>query len=476
MFKKSILLTVCALLVIAAASMNLANANSTSKNRNAQQATELVNIASEAYTFLYPLVMMEITRRVSTNSEAGTEVGRGPMNTLVNMRKFPDANFKDVVRPNFDTLYSVIWMDVSQEPMVLSIGDTKGRYYLLPLIDMWSNVIAVPGKRTSGTAAKSFVIVKQGWTGSLPPGVDVIVSPTSILWMIGRLQTNGPSDYAAVNSLQDTIKWDRLSDWKVGKDSAFGFQFDSSVDMKTPPLQQVNTMPVAQYFQMAAELIKNNPPQITDWSVLERMKKLGFVVGQNYDLSKQTPEVQAAVATGAKLALNTMFQKVPTIAKVVNGWQMNTDTMGVYGNFYLKRAIVAMVGLGANQPEDAIYPMAVADADGDVMVGEQDYLLHFEKSELPPVGAFWSVTMYDESGFPVANELNRYAIGDRDALIYNADGSLDIYIQHKNPGGSKTANWLPSPAGGKLGVTMRLYAPMAPALDGRWAPASIKKN
>jgi hypothetical protein len=173
--------------------------------------------------------------------------------------------------------------------------------------------------------------------------------------------------------------------------------------------------------------------------------------------------------------LKGMYAKLPTFARVVNGWQMNTDTMGVYGDYYLKRAAVAMIGLGANQPEDAIYPLNIADADGRPLLGQHNYVLHFGKEEIPPVNAFWSVTMYDEAGFQVANAINRFAIGDRDDLKYDSDGSLDLYIQHDDPGGDKTSNWLPSPAGGTLGVTMRLYAPKAQALDGRWNPPAIKR-
>jgi len=149
--------------------------------------------------------------------------------------------------------------------------------------------------------------------------------------------------------------------------------------------------------------------------------------------------------------------------------------MGVYGIYYLKRAAVAMVGLGANQPEDAIYPLNIGDADGKPLAGEHNYVLHFSKEELPPVNAFWSVTMYDEAGFQVANPINRFAIGDRDELKYNADGSLDLYLQHESPGSDKESNWLPSPATGTLGVTMRLYAPKPQALDGRWNPPAIKQ-
>jgi hypothetical protein len=166
---------------------------------------------------------------------------------------------------------------------------------------------------------------------------------------------------------------------------------------------------------------------------------------------------------------------LPTLARVINGWQMNTDTMGVYGNYYLKRAIVAMAGLGANQPDDAIYPINIADADGQPVMAENSYVLHFQKDELPPVGAFWSLTMYDAEGFQVANPINRFAIGDRDPLKYNADGSLDLHIQNENPGPEKESNWLPAPKRGELGLTLRLYAPKPQVADGYWNPPAIKR-
>jgi hypothetical protein len=154
---------------------------------------------------------------------------------------------------------------------------------------------------------------------------------------------------------------------------------------------------------------------------------------------------------------------------------MNTDTMGVYGTYFLKRAAVTMIGLGANKPEDAVYPLIVTDSDGKTPTGDNNYLIHFQKDELPPVDAFWSVTMYDKDGFQVANPINRFAIGDRDALKYNSDGSLDIYIQHNEPGADKQSNWLPSPAEGELAVTMRLYAPKRQVLDGSWVPPPLKR-
>jgi len=153
---------------------------------------------------------------------------------------------------------------------------------------------------------------------------------------------------------------------------------------------------------------------------------------------------------------------------------MNTNTIGVYGNYYLKRAIVALIGLGANQPEDAIYPLCTGDANGQPIVGGKKYILHFDKEHLPPVAAFWSVTMYDADGFQVANSLNRFAISSWMPLNYNQDGSLDIYIQPQSPGSDQQSNWLPSPDSGVLGITMRLYAPNLSALNGDWAPPAIQ--
>jgi hypothetical protein len=209
---------------------------------------------------------------------------------------------------------------------------------------------------------------------------------------------------------------------------------------------------------------------VSDWSVLERLRRLGLDRG--YDALD--PAVQAALDAAPAEALQMMREGLIRVSKIVDGWLVNNDSMGVYGNFYLKRAIVALVGLGANPPEDAVYPVAVADADGQPLTGDRDYVLHFERDELPPAQAFWSVTMYDAEGFQVANALDRFALGDRDDLIYNADGSLDLYLQHTSPGADREANWLPAPRG-PLGITLRLYAPAAEVLDGRWTPPAIRR-
>ncbi len=435
---------------------------------------EAYEIGMEAYVYFYPLVTMDVTRRVMTNVPAGVKPGLGPMDTFQHLRTFPSAEFREVVRPNFDTLYSVAWLDLTREPMIVSVPDTGGRYYLLPMLDMWSDVFAVPGKRTTGTDAARFAIIPRGWTGKLPADAERIDAPTHSVWIIARTQTNGPSDYAAVNKVQDGYQVTPLSQW--GKPAVPPvFKADPSVDMKTPPLDQVNKMQAKQYFTYAAELMKLHPPHVTDWSTVARLKRIGIEPGKSFDWDSLGAETQGALTRAAADGLKAMYAKAPTLARVVDGWQMNTDTMGVYGNHYLKRAIVALVGLGANQPNDAIYPLNISDDAGNPLRGGNSYVIHFAKEKLPPVEAFWSITMYDAEGFQVANPINRFAIGDRDPLKFNSDGSLDIYIQHEHPGAEKEANWLPAPSSGTLGITMRLYAPKAAAIYGRWTPPPVQR-
>ena len=432
---------------------------------------DLADIAAEGYIYLYPLITMELTRRQATNVAPDTMPGRGPMNRFSHIRAFPAADFKMVVRPNFDTLYSSGWLDLREGPVVVSAPDTDGRYYMLPMLDMWTDVFASPGKRTSGTAASSWAVVPPGWEGTLPEGVERIDAPTPVVWIIGRTQTNGAHDYDAVHQVQDGYALRRLSPSSTDDASV---EVDPDVDMVTAPLDLVNAMSGREYFALGARLMKIHPPHVTDWSVTSRMRRLGFVPGEDFDPTGLEPTVAAAIDAAPRTAQAALTAQLATMATVKNGWQMNVNAIGVYGNFYAKRAIVAMVGLGANPPEDAVYPLLMSDGDGEHVDGSRDYVLHFEHDSLPPDDAFWSVTMYDEHGVQVANEIDRFAIGDRDALRYNDDGSLDLFIQHANPGPEKTSNWLPAPQG-PLGITMRLYAPRASILSGEWSPPPLQR-
>jgi hypothetical protein len=199
-------------------------------------------IAVDAYVYLYPLVTMDLSRKTFTNAEPGKEFGKGPMNAFVSAPEYPPANFKGVVRSNFDTLYSAVWLDLTKEPMVISAPDTSGRYYLLPMLDMWTDVFASPGWRTTGTQAANYVVTPPGWSGTIPEGMTRMSAPTSYVWIIGRTKTEGPADYDAVHKIQAGYKATPLTEW--GKTPRqIEVKIDPSVDMKTPPKVQADTMP-----------------------------------------------------------------------------------------------------------------------------------------------------------------------------------------------------------------------------------------
>lgn len=436
----------------------------------ALSADEQRAIALDAYLYLYPLVIMDLTRLQITNMPPGG-LGGAPANAFSHMKEFPPGDFRVVVRPNFDTLYSSAWLDLTQGPVIVSAPDTAGRFYLLPMLDMWTDVFAVPGKRATGTKAGDFAVVPPRWSGRLPRGVTRIDAPTPHVWVIGRTQTNGPADYPAVHKVQEGLRLTALADW--GKPPRKVVQkIDPKVDAKTEPLKLITDMPGARFFAYGAELMKLHPPHISDWSMLARLKQIGIEPGRSFDASKLDPAVAAATPA---MAQKLMREKWPTLDPIVNGWRMTLAT-GVFGNNYMKRAITAMAGLGINAPEDAIYPGLIHDSDGKTPAGEGAYLLRFEKDQLPPVNAFWSLTLYDHEGFQVPNPQNRFAVGDRDKLAYGADGSLEIYVQSTSPGAGKEANWLPSPKSGRINLTLRCYGPKQQLLDGTWAPPPVKRT
>src|SRR5262245_35339861 len=269
----------------------------------------------------------------------------------------------------------------------LSETNTIG-YYLLPMLDMWTDVFASPGWRTTGTQAGNFLVAPPGWRPDLrdrfieefrlPKDIQRIDAPTPYVWIIGRTKTDGPPDYDAVHKIQAGYKVTPLTEWgKAPK--PVEVKIDPSVDMKTPPKIQVDTMPASKFFPYAAELLKLQPPHLTDEPILAQMKRLGLEPGKSFDIDTVSPAVKKALEAAPEAGQRLMEWKLPTLARVVNHWSMNTDTMGVYGNYYLKRAIVAQIGLGANLPEDAIYPLNLGDEAGRPLDGANKYTLHFEK-------------------------------------------------------------------------------------------------
>ncbi len=225
---------------------------------------ETLEIATEAYFYAFPMVLMNVTREIATNCEA-PDGGKmcAPMNQFVHVPAFPDASFTDVVRANADTLYSTIFFDLTKEPLVFHVPDSGGRYYLLPMLDMWSDVFAVPGSRTTGTQEQTFALVGPKWAGTLPERMDVVRAPTNMGWMIGRTQTNGKEDYANVHKFQAGLKAVPLSAWGKNYTPPSG-RIDSKIFTR-PPVKQMEEMDAATFFARFAELMKDNPPHHNDY-------------------------------------------------------------------------------------------------------------------------------------------------------------------------------------------------------------------
>ena len=431
-------------------------------------------LATDAYVFGYPLVTMEMTRRVITNA-AKVEGTHGPMGQIIKLRQYPDASFRDVTAPNADTLYTTAFFDVGKEPWVLSLPDMKDRYALFPMLDGWTNVFQVPGKRTTGTNAQTYAITGPGWNGTLPAGVKQYKSPTSLVWLLGRIYCTGtPEDYAAVHALQDQCKLVPLSAW--GKDyTPPPGKVDPSIDMKTAVRDQVNRMDAVEYFTLLAQLMKTNPPSAADAEEVARYAAIGLVPGQDFDASKLKADFAKRIPGIAFDRIMLQF-KVGKSIRNINGWMFDSVT-GIYGTDYLNRAFVTAIGLGANRIQDAVYPTSQKDEHGSDYTGANKYVMHFPKGQLPPTQGFWSITMYDANYFFVANPINRYSISPRQNLKSNPDGSVELLIQKESPGFDKESNWLPAPDG-KFVLMLRMYWPneTAPSIiDGTWTIPPVRK-
>jgi hypothetical protein len=434
---------------------------------------DLAGAARDAYTYAYPLVTMEYTRRALTNTIAPQGFS-APMGQFVRMRQYPDAQFRAVTAPNADTLYTQAWFDVTKEPWIVSVPDMGDRYFLLPMLDGWTEVFASPGKRTTGGKAQTFAITGPGWSGTLPPGVTEYKSPTALVWLLGRIYCTGtPQDYAAVHALQNQITAVPLSAYGKPYTPIPG-AVDPSVDTKTAVRDQVNALDGADFFRTFAELVKHNPPTAADAPMVQKLAKLGIIPGQDFDVAKVDPAVANAIAAAPKTAQATIMgwasEGVTAGDNTVqNGWLFSTKT-GSYGTNYLQRAYVTAIGLGANLPQDAVYPTSEGPSQGVKYNGTHRYVMHFDKGQLPPVRGFWSLTMYDADYFFVDNALNRYTLSQRDNLGTNPDGSVDLFIQADPPPPDKTANWLPAPTGDFV-LMLRMYWPQETPpsiIDGTW--------
>ena len=419
---------------------------------------EIRATAESAYTFGYPLVLMAFTRNGA------------PANVFTHASAFPSAGVRTVVRPNADTLYSTAWLDLSKEPILLHVPDTSGRFYVMQLMDAWTETFAVPGKRTTGTGEGRFGIVGPRWRGKLPPGVHSLAAPTNMVWLLGRTQTNTAADYENVRRIQKGFTLTLLSHPEPTPTPS---TTQPSGEGSVPPPARVAQLSAVEFFREFQRLLALNPPHAADAPTVRQLARLGLQAGELFEPEKLGVEGMKALEEGVRAAAGRLTELRPESSG--NGWAGFGLRIGRYGTNYLSRAQVARLGLGALPPEDAVYIQCTADKDGRPLNGGSQYQIHFAPSRLPPVQAFWSLTLYDAAGYFVANPLERYAIGDRDTLERNPDGSLDVWIQHEAPEGSKAQNWLPAPEGG-FNLTLRLYSPKPEALKGGWTPPAVTRR
>jgi len=441
------------------------------------QSVRIFKDGVQAYLFGYPLVVMDVTREATADPLTGKKL---PSNHFVHAVSFPDHNFRGVVRPNNDTLYSSAWFDLSSEPVVMSVPDTVGRYYVMPFMDAWTNVFAMVGKRATGTGRGDYLLVGPDWKGAVPDDVKVINAPTNMLWLIGRIQVNGKNDLQNVYALQKQFKLTPLSHWASRQPNpayTVSAEMTRAVEKikKINPSAKVEKMPAGEFFARLSILMGKHPAAKEDAPVMKMLTGFGIVPGQSFKMDDLNFVRRLLLSKAVAVTRSQMKEvaKLRTGKTPENGWGISRKGVGVFGTAYDVRAFVAAFGLGALPPEEAVYPAAFMDGEGKPLNGGNRYRIHFDAGKTPPVDAFWSLTLYDETQFLVDNPIHRYTIGDRDELKYNPDGSLDIFIQRDRPA-QRESNWLPA-GEGAFSLTMRLYMPKASFMNGQWKLPAVER-
>lgn len=424
---------------------------------------EHIVLGAQAYLYGYPLVMMDLTRVHAAQTV-------GPENHLRRVRQFPGPMFRNVVRPNVDTLYTTAFIDMAQGPWVFRMAPNATRYEVMAFLDAWTDVFAAPGTRTHGAQGGTYLLAGPGWHGTVPSNMKLLQASTQMVWLIGRTQTNGAADFPIVHALQDGLQLQTLSQWQRHEVPA-----PAPVPLKSDlpsPIAQMRAMPTDVFFSRLAHLLKDNPPKPADGPMLAKLDRLGIAAGQSPNWGWLD---RRALGLGRWLADFQVARELQKPRALVHGWSTPPSMVGDFGMHYNIRAVVAMVGLGANLPQDAMYPQTRVDDQGQRLHGKHRYRLHFQAGALPPVQAFWSITAYNDEGFLLENPLQRFALGDRDPLVFNADGSLDLWVQADDPRGSKSANWLPVQAASHFLLNARLYWAKPEALDGRWHMPAVQR-
>ncbi len=420
------------------------------------------SIGVQAYVYGLAAVIMERTERQFV---ATPGMGHAPVNQFGFSTELATPDSAIFVSPNEDTLYNSAWLELGREPMVLHVPDTGGRYYVEELLDAYTNNFGSIGRRMTGTGGGDFAITGPGWNGTLPAGMQEIMSPTNTTWVVGRILVDGKEDLPAAMVLQKRFTLTPLSQFGkpgtvTGNETLAGF------GKSTPSPDAQGRL---EFFEELRVALKNNPPPAGEAALMAMFSQIGLLKNETPYGSDMDPATAAglarAVRDGEQIVMATFAS--PKGSKDINGWNYSTN-IGTYGYNYMARAAVAQGGLAANVPQEAVYPKAQADSDGRPLNGANRYVIHFDGGNLPPVNAFWSVTLYNATTYMlVPNPIGRYAIGDRTpGLKYGPDGSLDLYIQRMAPAGNES-NWLPS-SDGDLYLILRMYQPRQEVLNGTY--------
>jgi hypothetical protein len=426
------------------------------------------DIATLAYIWGYPLVSVVRLVDYSSSPNVPAAPGRGPINTFSSFPSFPTSNFTDIVSINVDTLYSFGLLNLKKEPVVLQVPPISGRYYTLQFIDAYSNNFLYIGSRLNDTTGGTYLITGPNWKGEVPPSMKEIKSPTNTVDIGGRIFVNGTADVPNVNAIQAKLMLTPLSAFGRNTTSPQPVTSETNASKQVPIGPQPSLIPTTgiKIFDEISKDMADNPPPVADSEVLAKFATIGIGPALTPSDTKNDT-IRAALENGIAEGEKIIDAQVQNLGMKVNGWLVNLDA-GNYGTNYLLRAGVAKFGLGANSPEEAVYPSTFTDNQGQKLTGTNNYLIHFDKGQTPPVNAFWSITLYNNKSYLAENPINRYSISQHtEGLKYNPDGSLDIYIQHASPGADKESNWLPSPSG-EFNLVLREYNPQDAILKGEY--------
>ena len=412
----------------------------------------------DAYVYAFPLVLMDATRIFATNTEK-VITGKAPVNQLMHGAALADAQFRSVVTPNVDTIYSQVWYDLSEEPMVYELPKTD-RFCKVQVLDGWTNTAAVLDK------AGAYAITLSTWEGELPDGVTRIDVPTSMAWSITRTVLSGEEDLPNVRAIQEKMKLMPLSNYISG-DTYEPPKGSYSEENNYVPVDKVLSMDPVTFFNKANELMVKNSPAAADGEMLERIAAVNVGPGMEFDTSVLTGDVAENWKTMLTEIRPKLVKEGQKFSKKLGQWNYFGEPIGDFHTEYAYRALVALAGLGANTVEVALYPKTEQDADGNALTGEKSYLLHFESCPQVLEGGFWSVTAYGDNDFLIDNPIDRYCINDRSGLKANDDGSIDVILSKDAP--EDTINWLPTGDGG-FHLYMRIYTPDMNTLETWTAP------